>query len=159
MPHLHILRDSREKKPWLFDDFDASVSDETINTGDYTLAELCRHDPEKDTYYPRYSIERKSGSDFLSSITSGRERFKREIKRATDWESPLLVVIEESRSNFKHNRGSMQYRNLTSSQGFGTVTEWEKYYNVAFRFARTRNVAQEITYNNLQAALGRELIL
>lgn len=67
-----ILRDNREQKDREFKEFGVAIRDETINTGDYTLGELCDHDEDRDTYYPRYAVKRKSGPDFIGSITQGR---------------------------------------------------------------------------------------
>lgn len=153
MVHLNILRDNREQKPWSFDNFPANVEGKTINTGDYTLAEFCRHDPEKDTYYPRYAIERKGGDDFISSITRDMNRFKKEMKRASGWESPLLVLIEEPKVIFKRGNGFMQYRDVPSSQIFGTVGTLERNYNVTFEFAGTRERCQQIAFDALSSRL------
>jgi len=94
MVQLSIIRDNREQRPWSFDAFDAEVTGETISTGDYTLPQLCHHDEELGTYRPRLAVERKAGEDFAKSITTDRDRFKEEIKRASDWGWPLLVLIE-----------------------------------------------------------------
>lgn len=153
MVYLTILRDNREQKPWEFENFPAEVVGETINTGDYTLAEFCDHDEDKDTYYPSYAVERKAGQDFVSSITQDRERFLKEVKRAAEWNSELLVLIEEPKTMFKRQRGFMQYRDVAPSQIFGTVEKWERYYNVNFRFAGTRERAQQIAFDALSSRL------
>lgn len=154
MVTLTILRDNREQKGWGFDDFDATVSDETINTGDYTLETFCDHDEQNDTYYPRYAVERKSGSDFLNSITRDRERFKSEIKRASDWECPLLVLIEEPKSPSRYKSDYfLDHFDGTRSQVFGTVDEWERYYNVKFVFAGSRQNAERKAYASLSSRL------
>lgn len=153
MVQLSILRDNREQKPWSFDGFDANVRDATINTGDYTLPQLCRHNEELDTYYPHFAVERKAGEDFAESITSNRDRFKKEIKRASDWECPLLVLIESPRRTFRRREGFMQYRDLTWKQVKGTIESWEKYYNVDFRYAGSRERAERIAYDELLSRL------
>lgn len=153
MVQLNILRDTREKKGWEFSDFDADVQPVTIKTGDYTLAEFCDHDKEKDTYYPNYAIERKGGRDFIKSITRDRDRFNREVKRASDWDSPLLVLIEEPKTMFKRQRGFMQYNEVTAPQVFGTVESWENHYNVSFRFVGTRKRGMQITFETLLSRL------
>jgi ERCC4-type nuclease len=153
MVHLDILRDNREQKPWSFDNYPVEVRGETINTGDYTLAEFCHHDPDNDTYHPRYAIERKGGDDFINSITRDRERFKKEIKRASDWECPLLVLIEEPKVTFKRGDGFMQYRDISASQIFGTVGTWERHYNVDFEFAGTRDRCQQMAFDALASRL------
>lgn len=156
--HLDILRDNREQKGWDFEDFPVTIHDETINTGDYTLAELCRHDDERDTYYPSYAVERKAGQDFVSSITRGRDRFREEIKRTSDWDSELLVLIEEPRRKFKRQYGFMKHRDVEWSQISGTVERWEHYYNVDFQFVGTRERAQRKAFDALAAKLRSTLV-
>lgn len=158
MVHLNILRDNREQKGWDFEDFPATVRGETIKTGDYTLPELCDHDPDNDTYHPRYAVERKAGQDFIGSITSDRDRFKREINRTSDWDSKLHVLIEEPRRTFKRQERFMQYRDVTWSQIHGTVVKWERHYNVQFDFVGSRKRAQQKAFDMLAARLRTELM-
>jgi ERCC4-type nuclease len=155
---LTILRDNRERKPWGFDRQDAEVSDETLETGDYTIAELCDHDPKRDTYIPNYAVERKSGDDFINSITRDRDRFKREIKRASEWSSPMLVIIEEPKEPSRYQETWIDRYDMTRSQIFGTVDEWGRHYNVNFRFAGNRDRAQRIAYDCLASALQASLV-
>jgi ERCC4-type nuclease len=158
MVHLTILRDNREQKPWEFDEFDVTLRNVTLNTGDYTLAEFCEVD-DNDTYYPKYAVERKSGSDFLQSITSNRERFKREIKRASDWECPLKVIIEEPKEPSRyHDDYFMKLADISRSNILGTVDSWERYYNVNFVFAGNRSRAQQKAHSALLAQLRANLV-
>lgn len=158
MPHMTILRDTREGKPWEFDEFDVTLKDVTLKTGDYTLAEFCEVD-DNDTYHPVYAVERKSGSDFLSSITSQRERFRAEIKRASDWACPLKVIIEEPKEPSRYQDDYfMNYVDISRSQVFGTVDSWERNYNVSFIFAGNRGRAQRKAHASLLAQLRSHLI-
>jgi len=154
MTTLEILRDNREQLPWEFEHQDVTVADVTLSTGDYTLAEFCDHDEGNDTYYPNYAVERKSGDDFVNSITRDRERFKAEIKRAADWSCPLLVIIEEPKHAARYQDNHyLEYYEVTESQVFGTVEEWERYYNVRFDFAGSRVSAQQTAYSMLATRL------
>jgi ERCC4-type nuclease len=155
---LDILRDNREQKGWDFEDLQATVEDVTISTGDYTVAPLCDYDPDNDTYHPFYAVERKAGQDFVSSITRNRTRFKKEIKRASDWDAPMLVLIEEPKRKFKRNLDFMKFRDVTWSQINGTVEKWERHYNVKFRYAGTRERAQGIAFDALQSQLRKSLV-
>lgn len=157
MVQHNILRDNREQKGWEFENHPVVISDETINTGDYTLAEFCDHDEEKDTYYPDYAIERKAGEDFVKSITIDRGRFLDEIKRASEWDSELIILIEESKTFFRRQRGFMKYRDVSPNQIFGTVNKWERYYNVDFRFAGNRERCQQIAFDTLTTRLRSHL--
>jgi ERCC4-type nuclease len=67
---MNIIIDTREQKPLRF------TGHETVrrklDEGDYNIEELI----------PYIVIERKSLNDFYSTLTSGHERFKREILRS-----------------------------------------------------------------------------
>ena len=60
-----IIIDTREQRPWVFPAY-VAVRVDTLKQGDYAL--------EGDD---RYAIERKSLEDFIGTIFSGWERFKR----------------------------------------------------------------------------------
>lgn len=158
MVHLNILRDNREQLPWNFDKQDVTVEDVTLDTGDYTLAEFCDYDEVNDTYLPWYAIERKSGDDFIDSITGSRERFKNEIKRASDWESPLRVFIESPKTVFKRQQDFMEYRDVSWASIKGTVDTWEQYYNVEFSFIGGREACQQKAFDTLSTNLRATLL-
>jgi len=150
MTTLEVLRDNREQKGWGFENQDVTIRDETLSTGDYTLEVFCDHDITRDTYIPSFAIERKSGDDFVSSITSDRERFKSEIKRASDWDRPLCVIIEEPRKPSRYQDSHyLDFYNITEPQVLGIVETWEECYNVQFSFARSRELAQQQAYDTL----------
>jgi ERCC4-type nuclease len=150
MPVFTIVRDNREQKPWSFDSHPVGIEDATISTGDYTVAELCETD-HNDTYHPKAAIERKSGSDFASSITYDRERFKKEIKRAGDWPFPLHVIVEEPYITFADDRSFMTNLKLTPSQVKGTIQSWQEHYNVKFTFAGNRGNAQRQAFAEMSS--------
>lgn len=84
---LEITIDTREQTPWHFPEEFASVTVGTLPTGDYAL----RGDGG-------FAIERKSLDDFVGTISSGWERFQREIERMNGW--PAKVIIVEA--DFEH---------------------------------------------------------
>lgn len=137
-----ILRDKREQHPWEFEEIPIETRDVTLSTGDYSVPAHCSYDPELETYHPKFAVERKSGPDFLSSITWERDRFKREIQRASRWEQPLSVVVETSWQSILRNRGCMANRDVHPAQVAGTIGAWSNYYNVAFHFTETRRQAE-----------------
>lgn len=145
-----ILVDNREQKPYTFDPLSdplIEIKGATLTTGDYTLLGLCDHDDG--TYHPNFAVERKSGPDLLNSVTHGRERFSKEIDRASHWEEPLVVVVERPRSVFKENKEFMYSRDIQPSQVIGTVDSWEDYRNVSFEFVNGRKAAQQLTFDTL----------
>ena len=81
--HLEITIDTREQTPFHFPPEIASVTRGTLRTGDYAL-----------TGDSGFAVERKSFDDFLGTISSGWERFCREVGRARDAGFVLPVVVE-----------------------------------------------------------------
>jgi len=158
MPLATILCDNREQKPYDFSAYPVDTEDVTLRTGDYTIAGFCDHDEENDTYVPRFAIERKSGTDFISSITRGRGRFEREIRRADDWRNPLEVVVEEPWTLFMHNLGFMKNRKVHPNQVKGTVQSWTDAYNVNFHFAGDRLTGEKYTFETLMGWLRASIV-
>ncbi|MFA7462979.1 MAG: ERCC4 domain-containing protein, partial [Anaerovoracaceae bacterium] len=94
---IKIIIDTREQTPWHFPPELASVSRGTLRTGDYALAGD-----------PLYAIERKSLDDFVGTISSGWERFTKEIERM-DALAARTVIVEASindiqEHNYNHPR-------------------------------------------------------
>ena len=78
--HPTILIDSREQTPLIFSYPNITA---TLATGDYSVAGL-----EDD-----FCVERKSLSDLYGSLTSGRDRFKRELQRMKAYPFARLLII------------------------------------------------------------------
>lgn len=150
MPICTIIVDTREQKPYTFDAYDVDTEEATLATGDYTIDAFCTVD-DNDTYHPEYAVERKSASDFLTSITSQRDRFEAEVQRAEPWPEPLEVVVEEPWTSFVHNLGTISHRSIRPSHVEGTVQEWGDAYNVSFQFLSDRHCAEKHTYDRLVA--------
>ena len=81
MARIHIITDTREQTPWSFDEHLVLNSVGTIKTADYKLE-------GDDTF----GIERKSLDDFVGTISTGWDRFKREIQRMHDWDAKVIIV-------------------------------------------------------------------
>ena len=91
---LHILIDSREQAPWAWDANDATTEIAGLSAGDYALASDTEEPKRKGQLRPvRFAIERKSLEDFLGTISSGWDRFNRELERMAAF--PARVVIVE----------------------------------------------------------------
>ena len=80
---MHIIIDTREQNPWHFGEL-AEVSRGTIRQGDYCLA----GDPDQ------FSVERKSLDDFIGTISSGWERFRRELDRMKATGMARIIIVE-----------------------------------------------------------------
>lgn len=82
---LRIVIDTREQRPWSFPPDLAEVRIGTLRTGDYALVGD-----------DAFAIERKSLDDFLGTVSTGWERFLREIGRMEGSDFAARVVIVEA---------------------------------------------------------------
>lgn len=80
---FEITIDQQEKQPWHFDPTLVRTRIAHIKTGDYCV-----------TGDGGFAVERKSLNDFLGTISTGWERFQREIYRAKDAGFHLPVIVE-----------------------------------------------------------------
>jgi len=78
---MKIIIDNREKKELPFARFESMRG--TLQSGDYSIEGL-EH---------RFAVERKSISDLVGSLTSGRERFERELHRLRGFDFARLLII------------------------------------------------------------------
>ena len=81
---LQIIIDTREQQPWSFPEDQVVVFRKGLKTADYALV----GDDE-------FAIERKSIDDFVGTVSSGWDRFKRELDRMSEANFPVKVVIIE----------------------------------------------------------------
>lgn len=87
---VKIMIDTRERKPL---EFKKSTSLK-LDFGDYAVG---------DPYYNYTYVDRKDESDFKSTLTTGFERFKRELDRAKHFDAFLFVVVEGSIESIINN--------------------------------------------------------
>jgi len=79
-----IVIDNREQKPWSFPPEAATLVRGTLKAGDYAL--------EGDEHF---AIERKSLDDLAGTLSTGWDRFKRELFRMSENGFPARIVIVE----------------------------------------------------------------
>ena len=92
------------------------------------------------------AVERKSMPDLLQSISTGRDRFERELERAMSLEA-FMVVIEEP---FK-SLGIKDYvSNMNRKAAIQTVFSWMSKYRCTWFFAESRAGAEFATYHFLR---------
>lgn len=116
-----ILVDSREQTPLPFAHFPTERA--TLYTGDYSARGL----------EGSFCIERKSIADLIGSLTSGRDRFIRELERMRGYAFRRLLVIG-SRSEIEQNT----YRSKASPAAIlGSLWALEVRFNVPVVFAAT----------------------
>lgn len=147
-----VVVDSREQKPFTFDKYPVSTVTKTMETADYAVQQRGYYG-KNGTYKAPFGVERKGESDFLSSITSSRERFKREIKRAADWPAPMPVVIESPYIKFQQGN---YYPDIHPNAIIGTVDKWADAYNVSFHFKDDRADAERFTFQMLKWWLNHQ---
>lgn len=93
---MKIVIDTREQRPWGFPPH-VFVSRGTLKSGDYAL----KGDEE------HFAIERKSGADFLGTISTGWPRFCRELKRMESFPA-RVIVVESDFETFCYRTGQGQ---------------------------------------------------
>lgn len=102
LKEMEILIDTREQQPLKF----KKSKSLKLDFGDYT----CGGDNYTYTY-----IDRKSESDFKSTMSVGFERFCRELQRTKDFGSFLYIVVESSldkvkkNNNFSAHKSNLEY--------------------------------------------------
>lgn len=82
---ISITIDTREQTPWSFPSELATVRVGTLKTGDYAL-----------TGDAGFAVERKSLDDFIGTITTGWDRFRRELDRMDNAGFKAKPIIVEA---------------------------------------------------------------
>jgi len=122
---VKVLVDSRERHPW--DLSPMRLETATLATGDY--ASSCR----------RYLLERKNSVDeLINCMTSGRDRFERELERMQAFAS-AIVVVEGTYADL----ATGCYRSkMKKDSALSTLVAWQQRYKISFQFCGTRDEAE-----------------
>lgn len=99
--NMEILIDTREQTPLKFQ----NSKSHKLDFGDYTAT---------GKHYNKTYIDRKSETDFKSTMTIGFERFKKELKRASEFDSFLYIVIESSTEKTINNNSFSPHKSNMS---------------------------------------------
>ena len=113
---IEILIDTREQTPLKFQ----NSKSHKLDFGDYTAT---------GKYYNKTYIDRKSETDFKSTMTVGFERFKKELERASEFDSFLYIVIESSTEKIIRNNSFSPHK---SNMSF----VWHQMRVLSHQFAR-----------------------
>ena len=142
-----VVVDTREQAPYRFTGIlDDKTCQEIIvhlehyalKSGDYSIVGL------EDVV----AVERKSLQDFYGSISSGRERFQREIERLDATYRYALVVIEGDWEDIMHPESFTQ---VTAKTAIRTIQSWEvRYPTVHWKWLPNRRVSEVYTYRQLE---------
>ena len=112
-----ILHDTREQTPYTFDRYsDVTVQSASLTTADYTLAGL----------QDRIGLERKSLADLTGTLTSGRDRFKRECERGKGLDY-FALIIEASMEDIRNHNYRSQ---MTPQSLLQTLAAYSIRYNL-----------------------------
>lgn len=96
---LHIMIDSREQQPWAWSPEDATTEIVGLAAGDYALASDTEEPKRKGQLRPvRFSLERKNLEDLLGSISTGWDRFQRELTRMESFPARVIIVEGDFRT-------------------------------------------------------------
>ena len=77
-----IVADTREQEPYAFDPEAVEVVRRALPAGDYSLP----------GYEASIAVERKTLTDYVSSVIRGRDRFLRELRLLGDYDLGCVVV-------------------------------------------------------------------
>ena len=131
---MTALLDTREPDPHPWPPFwpGASVERATLAVGDVCMA------GNADVV-----VERKTPEDLIGCMTVSRDRFERELRRATHLASFAIVVSGSFDELLLRRRG------LAVASIIGTLAAWQRRYRHPFFFAGTDAVAADFTWRFL----------
>ncbi len=137
---LNIIVDTREQNPISFPK-NVFVVNEKLDVGDYALA----------SRKIKLSIERKSLPDFIGTLSSGYERFVREVQRAENAGVKLIVLVEENIIQaMSFNYHPDHYGQVTPEFIFHKMRQLCRTFdNIQFLFAYPKNEIPQIAYKLL----------
>lgn len=93
MPYMIITQDTKEQNPLHFKNLKevSEVKIQSLDFGDYG----CTYNPSnKEKSQSPIFFERKSIPDLFSTLTSGHERFRKEIDRSKQINAKLFIAVE-----------------------------------------------------------------
>lgn len=148
MKELRILIDTREQRPWCFPDeyrnHTVTTQRATLKTGDYSIEGhgergIC--------------IERKESWDEIAgNVTKGRDRFRREFERMTEFDTRLLIVCEPLEVvTMGQLRSRIHPRSL-----IGSVCGLCEEFKVPFLFVRDRHAGMRYAMSAMLRYLNRQ---
>lgn len=136
---MKIIIDQREKMPFQFLGHhyeDVLIQSGNLTTGDYSLAGLT----------DRVAIERKELPDLVQCLGRERERFERELHRASGLEL-FCVVIESDWQELAQGNYRSQLKPHAACQ---SIAAFMSRYRVSFLFAGSRKGAEYMTWSLLR---------
>lgn len=132
-----IIIDTREQSPYIFDS--TSSIRVALSTGDYSIQ----------GFEDKIAIERKTVDDLIGCLSTGRDRFERELSRGMDLEY-FALVIEGSLSDLANGN----YRSkMVPKSAVQSLVAFSVRYKMPVWFADNREYGQRITESLLKKYL------
>ncbi|MEL7640745.1 MAG: ERCC4 domain-containing protein [Solidesulfovibrio sp.] len=132
---MRLAIDNREQCGYDFTGYDCTIEAATLGTGDYSVI----------GFDDKIAVERKSIDDLLGCLTSGRERFEKELARARSLDR-FCVVVEAS---FEDLAKGMYRSAMKPHAACQSVIAWQIRYGTPFVFAGSRKASEYYTYSFL----------
>ena len=137
---VKVLVDSREQHPWDLSPMRMEMT--ALATGDYASA--CG----------RYLLERKNSVDeLISCMTSGRERFERELERMQAFASAIVLVED----NYADLATGCYRSKMNKDSALATLVAWQQRYQIPFHFCGTRDEAERFARSYFHQQLRAHL--
>lgn len=133
---MRIAVDNREQNPYHFDGYSCTVEAATIGTGDYSVV----------GFTDKIALERKSIDDLLGCLTSGRERFERELARSRSLDR-FCVLVEAA---FEDLAKGIYRSAMKPHAACQSIIAWQIRYGVSFVFAGSRKASEYYCFSYLQ---------
>ena len=142
---MKILVDTREQTPYVFAPpryADVEVVRDSLATGDYSLCGLT----------DLIALERKSLSDLTGTLTTGRDRFRRECERGRGLQYFGLIIEASMDDVRRHN-----YRSAMTPQSLlQTLAAWSIRYGLHVHWAGSRAGGEYLTHSLLEKFLKEQ---
>lgn len=136
---MKIIVDSREQSPFTFGGYECEVVSGSLATGDYSLQHL-EH---------QIAIERKSLPDLIGCLTSGRDRFIRELQRGRGM--PVFAVVVEA--DWSTLADGLYRSRMNPAAATASVLSLSMRNRIPFHFCGTREQAEAVTFHLLRLYL------
>ncbi len=135
-PPFTLIIDTREQTPFSFEGMASRVA--TLKTGDYSIAGL----------EDKVTVERKSYSDAWGSMTAGRARFERCVRRMAEMDR-AAIVIECSLERLAVP--PRQVQRVAPASVIGGLISWSAQFAIPVYFCGNAAFAERVTVRFLAA--------
>ena len=145
-----IIRDNKEKTGWDFDFHDATVVDQSLKTGDYTVK----------GYETSIVIERKASTgEIAANLGLHKKRFEREFERFQDFQYRFLICefpfkyYNDFPQNSKIPESKWPKLRINGGYMAKTIVELCNKYDVQAYYCNSRDLAESMAFNLLTEAV------